>query len=270
MDGFISDEADLSWVQVIPTDKQQPTNVGINPPGQYSQVVEGADIATSAISQGNTATYTHTNLGIGFAVSLQSKLTMPRETLVQFIGQLGASARRRIAQDCYDQLTNGESTTGRDGVSSFNTGHGSNVGAMSNLGASSLDYTGLEAGIRSIATQQTPDGLLCGYKASTLIVPAALNVTSQQLVGSTFTSAGLQINSMENRGLKVIVAPELTSATAWFLLDDRFSSYKMYVLRGPAPKLIEEEEASMRMAVRDRMIYAVGSDSWRGTFSSSP
>ena len=244
--------------------------MGIEPPSQYSQVVEGADIATKSINSANTATYNHTNLGIGFGVSLQTKLTMPRELLVQFLGQLGASARRRIASDCYDQLNNGESNTGSDGVASYSASHPSNVGVMSNLGATSLDYAGLEAGNRNIYTQQTPDGLLAGYRATTLIVPAALNVTAQQLTGSDFVGAGLQVNAAENKTLKTIVAPELTSATAWFLLDDRFSSYKMYVLRGPAPRLIEEEEASMRMEVRDRMIYAVGSDSWRASFSSSP
>ena len=270
MDGFVSDEADLSWLRIIPTEKQQPTNVGVQPPSQYAQVVEGADIATKAIAEGFTATYNHTNLGIGFAVSLQTKLTMPREMLVSFLSQLGASARRRIASDAYALLNNGETNTGADGVSTFNASHPSNVGVMSNLAGTSLDFAGYEGGQRSISLQQTPDGLLAGYRADALLVPADLNVTAHQLNTAIYTDADLQPNFSAGQGIRTIVAPDLSSATAWFLLDTRFSSFKMYVLRGPAPKLIEEDEDSMRMEVRDRMIYATGQDSWRGSFSASP
>ena len=269
MDGLINSETDLSWVSLIPTDQNNIKNVGILPPSQYAQVTEGADIPTKAIEEGFAATYTHTNLGIGFAVSLQTKLTMPREMLVSFLSQLGASAARRLSSDCYGLLNNGTTTNGADGVPTFSASHPSNVGVQSNLATTALDFASYETAQRSLMTQQTPDGLLAGYRATVLIVPPALNVTAHKVNTAIYQSQDYEPNMSAGAGIRTIVAPDLTNSTSrWFLLDERFSSFKCYILRGPSPKLIEEDEDSHRMEVRDRMIYAVGQDGWRGTFSS--
>jgi len=269
MDGLVNGETDLSWISLIPTSQNQIQNVGVNPPSQYAQVTEGADIATKSIDEGFAATYNHTNLGIGFAVSLQTKLTMPREMLVSFLSQLGASAARRLSKDCYDLLNNGTSTNGADGVPTFSASHPSNVGLMDNEATTALDFASYEIAQRELMTQQTPDGLLAGYRATVLIVPPALNVLAHKVNTAIYQSQDYEPNMSAGMGIRTIVAPDLTaSATRWFLLDERFASFKCYILRGPSPKLIEEDEDSHRMEVRDRMIYATGIDSWRGTFSS--
>lgn len=269
MDGFISDATDLSWIRVTPTDRNEVVNMGVNPPSAYFTHPEGQDIPTSAIEEGFKATYSHINLAIGFAVSLQTKLTMPRESLVGFVAQLGAAARRRMSQDAYDILNNGTTTAGPDGKALFVTDHPSNTGDQSNAFASDLDAAGYEQAQREMMLQKTPDGLLSGMQATTLIVPPAKRTDAYTLNAAEFTSAALQPNINITQGIRTIVARDLDDSSRWFLLDDSASRLNMYVLRGPGPRIIEEDEDSLRMEVRDRMIYSTGFDTWRGTVSSS-
>lgn len=281
MDGFVSDQVDLSPFIVQTTDRNTITNVGVNPPSSYLTVTEGADIATTAVEESHTATYNHINKALGFAVSEQTKLTMPREMLQGFLAQLGAAAQRLFSAACYSILDNTE--TGPDGVALGSAAHPSNVGNQNNLGGSALDYTAYEAGQRNLMQTQTNDGMLSGYRADLLVVPAALNVQAYHMNAPGMGQPALQAlgnatfaNSTPNysatQGIRTVVSADLdgSSATQWHLLDSRFSRLRCYVLKGPAPILQESDPDSGRLEVRDRVILAVGFDTWRAVFIGAP
>lgn len=279
MDGFISDGVDLSPFIVQTTDKNTITNVGVNPPSGYLTVTEGADIATKAVEESHAATYSMINKALGFAVSEQTKLTMPREMLLGFLGQLGAAAQRLFADVCYDILNNATSTNGPDGVPLASASHPSAAGNQSNTAAGALDFAAYEAGQRNIMTQQTNDGMLAGYRADLLVVPAALNVTAFQVNApgagqpTLGTSAAANLvgafavpNYSATQGIRTVVSADLSSDTQWHLMDSRFSRLRCYVLKGPAPMLQESDPDSGRLEVRDRIILATGFDSFRAVF----
>ena len=269
LDGFISEDADLSWIQVIPTDKNQVINVGVNPPGQYSTSVEGQDIATQAVEESFASTYNMTGVSLGFSVSLQTKLTMEPGLLASYFQQMGASARRRVISDAFGVLDQGTAGAGPDGQPLFSASHPTNVGVASNKATTALDYASYEIAQRALVDQQTADGLVAGYKADTLIVPSALNVLANKVNTAIYQDAAYMPNISNTMGIKTIVSSDLPSSNSrWFLLDSRFSSIKMYVLKGSSPVVTEQDPKSLRYIAVDKMIYGTGFDTWRGTFTS--
>ena len=279
MDGLVNPQINLDPFIVQTTDRNSITNVGVNPPSGYLTVTEGSNISTQAIEESHSASYSMVNKGVGFSVSLQTKLTMPREMLQSFLGQMGASASRLIASECYDILNNATSTNGPDGVPLASASHPSNVGNQSNTASSALDFASLEAGQRSLMTCQTNDGLLAGYRADMLVVPADLNVPAFQVTSQGMgqptrpASAAANLigsfavpNYSGNTALNVVVSPDLSSATQWHLMDSKFARLRCYILKGPSPILQEEDPDSMRLEIRDRVIMATGFDSWRAVF----
>lgn len=281
MEGFVSDQVDLSPFIIQTTDRNTITNVGVNPPSSYLTVTEGADIATKAIEESHTATYSHVNKALGFSVSEQTKLTMPREMLLGFLAQLGAAAQRLFASQCYAIFDN--TATGPDGVVLGSASHPSNVGNQSNLGSSALDYTAYEAGQRNLMQTQTNDGMLSGYRADLLVVPAALNVQAYHMNAAGMgqpslaalgaaTFANSTPNYSATQGIRTVVSADLdgNSATQWHLMDSRFAKLRCYVLKGPAPILQESDPDSGRLEVRDRIILSTGFDTWRGVFVGAP
>ena len=269
LDGLISEDADLSWLQILPTDKQQVVNVGVNPPGQYAATVEGQDVPTQAVEESFAATYNHSNLALGFSVSLQTKLTMDASLLAQYFRQMGASARRRIVGEAFGILDQGTSGTGPDGQPLFSASHPGTASVQSNLATTALDFASYETAQRAIMDQTSSDGLICGYKADTLIVPSALNVLANKVNTAIYQSDQFVPNMSNTMGIKTIVSSDLPSSTSrWYLLDSRFSALKMYVLKGSAPVVTEQDPQSLRYLAVDRMIYSTGFDTWRATFSS--
>ena len=278
---YVSDQVDFSPFIMQTTDRNTITNVGVNPPSAYLTVTEGADIATKAVEESHTATYSHINKALGFAVSEQTKLTMARDMLLGFLAQLGSAAQRLFADQCYAIFDN--SALGPDGVVLGSASHPSNVGNQSNLGASALDYTAIEAGQRNLLQTQTNDGMLSGYRADLLVVPAALNVQAYHMLApglgqpataalAAATFANSTPNYSAGQGIRTVVSADLdgNSATQWHLLDSRFSRLRCYILKGPAPQLQESDPDSGRLEVRDRVILSTGFDTWRGVFVGAP
>ncbi len=280
MEGFISDDIDFSPFIIQNTDRNTITNVGVNPPSSYLTVTEGQDISTKAIEESHAAVYSHINKALGFSVSEQTKLTMPREMLLGFLAQLGAAAQRLIASECYGIFDN--SATGPDGQVLGSASHPSNVGNQSNLGSSALDYTAFEAGQRNLMQTQTNDGMLSGYRADLLVVPSALNVQAYHMTAPGMSQPALQAlgnaafaYSTPNPSagqVRTVVAADLdsNSSTQWHLVDSRFAKLRAYILKGPAPQLQESDPDSGRLEVRDRVIMSTGFDTWRGVFVGAP
>ena len=116
-----------------------------------------------------------------------------------------------------------------------------------------------------LRNQRDHRGTIASGRATTLIVPTGLEATGLQILGSDWSAADdrTAINVRKNAA-RVIAAPELTSTTRWFLLDEMQSTFRTPVLRGPSPWVINEDTRSLNYEARDKISMATGVIDWRG------
>lgn len=265
MAGQASGQADLSWIRIVPWDSMTYKTAQYTPPSGYAaNANEGADIPTESIDQVNPQTISLSGFTLGYGTSLESRLTMPRDALMQVYRQLGALGVRFFAEQSYGLLNNC-TVAGVFGEALASTTHSSGVGAQSNFLNSALDFASFESGVRTLMTTQNYRGTVMAMRPTKLVVPAALNVTGYQILAASFDADDRsKPNPNAGLGVSLTVSPDLSSSTRWFLFDENSTSFVAPVLRGPAPWEIPFESKSGRYEVRDRVVAGFGWGDWRG------
>ena len=272
VDGMIR-QADLSYTafcRVRPATSKTIEKTSIDPPGTYANHAEAADFSFQAIVEANNKTYTQSEVALAFQVSsFAFQFLSGNPELLEFIQQIGAAATRSLNADGYGVVSGGFSDTGPDGVSLFSASHPANVGGnQSNTGTTALGEAGLQAALTQARRMKTPDNILASARPQLLVVPPDLEYTAKELVGSALSGGDMQINVLGSMGLTVVVAPDMTDASDWFIVDPgQFRCYQ-YIAKGSAPKQwIDNDSDSFRIS--DRMIYTQGYDAWRGAWGHS-
>ena len=257
------------WMRTLPSTSKTIEKTAINPPGAYSAHVEGNDYSYAAVVEGNKKTYTLARVALAAQMSADAALFVDRVAQLEFVRQIGASAFRKLNLDGYGVLSGGFTDTGPDGQALFAAAHGAVVGGtQSNKGSGALNEANLQAALTVMRRTKTPDNILAGVVPRFLIVPPDLEYTAGELVRSALSGADMQLNLLSTKGLEVLVSPELTDTTDWFLLDPDGFRARMYVALGSSPKQwIDTDSDNWR--VKDAMVYAVGYDAWRGSFGAS-
>ena len=271
LDGMINrgEMTHMEWMRVRGADTRTIEKTSIAPPGAYTPHVEGADFTFSAIEQEFSKTYVMSELAIAFQISSYAHEFFDPTALGEFVQEVGASYGRKLSALGYDVLSGGFTDGGPDGVSLFSASHPANVGGnQSNLASAALAEGSLQVALTAMRRLKTPDNLLAMSRPRYLVVPPELEYTAKELVGSEYSGADLQLNVISQKGIEVLVAPDLSDANDWFLLDDtQFRAYQ-YIAKGTNPKqYIDPNSDNFRMT--DRCILTQGYDSWRGAFGSS-
>lgn len=158
----------------------------------------------------------------------ESTVVVPRNSIqddqyglfTNVIASMGASAKTHPEEIVYGLLNAGFTALGYDGKAFFATDHvfGSNKGTAA-LAAPSY-------GLALAAIKRIKDDsgkfLFTGNEQLTLVVPPELESTARKILESDFVSVagGSAENNIYKGSAKLIVSPQLTSATAWFIIVD--------------------------------------------------
>jgi len=270
LDGAIrlSDIDAYTWIRVRPADTRTIEKASINPPGTYSPKAEGSDYSWSEMTQGNSKTYTMSESQMAFQVSSFSNHFLNSTLQSEFFSSIGASGTRKLNSDAYSVISGGFTDTGPDGVSLFNDSHPMADGSTSdNRATAALAESSLQAALVVLRRQLTPDGVLSSASPDYLIVPPDLEFAAKELVGSDLSGADMQLNVVKSKNLTVLVAPDLTDTSDWFLLDSQSFRAYQFVAKGPNPQSYIDP-ASDNYRVKDSIISCQGYDGWRGSFGA--
>lgn len=123
-------------------------------------------------------------------------------------------------------LENGHAALGYDGQNFFDTDHPTDANVAASGSQRNYWSTGMaldEANFITAWTAMTQfkgeDGRPLGVRPNLLVVPPALEITARKLVNATLVTNG-GTNVLAGM-VEVLVIPELTSSTAWYLFDTR-------------------------------------------------
>lgn len=269
LDGAIrlSDIDAFSWIRVRPATTRTIEKASINPPGSYAAKVEGAEYSWSEVTQGNSKTYTLSESALAFQVSSYSYHFMNKTSLAEFVSNIGAGGTRKLNADAYGVLAGGFTDSGPDGVSLFNASHPTTTASVSNTASNALAESSLQAALVVLRRQETPDGVLSAANPTHLIVPPDLEFAAKELVGSDLSGADMQVNVLKNKGLQVLIAPDLSDANDWFVLDAQSFRAYQFVAKGPAPTTYVDVDSD-NYRIKDSLITTQGYDAWRGSFGA--
>lgn len=158
------------------------------------------------------------------------------------IQAMAAEAKNHAVRLWAQVLTNSSTTLCFDGQYLVDTDHPVGATTWSNNTASALSLGALTLGIASMKGLVDDGGRNIGVRPTHLVVPLELEVTARELLESQVKIGGSNAtpNIISRFGLELVVVPELTNASAWFLLD---------MSKGIGPVIYQERKAPEFLSV---------------------
>ncbi|MDQ2906565.1 MAG: Mu-like prophage major head subunit gpT family protein [Chloroflexota bacterium] len=202
------------FCSVVPIrDFKQQTRVRLGAFGNLSTVAE--DTAYTSISLSDTAaTYVPTKRGNIVTVSRETIVNDDLMAIKQIPTKLAVAAAYTLAEFVYAFLSG--NPTIYDGSALFTTG-----APHTNLGTTALSTAAMQSGVTAMREQANFAGKRIGLRPHFLIVPPELEWTAMVVTKSAGVpgSPNNDINPMMGY-VTPIVAPQLSSATQWFMAAD--------------------------------------------------
>jgi hypothetical protein len=202
------------FVSIMPIrDFKQQTRVRLGSFGSLPIVAE--DTAYTAVTlTDSAATYVPQKRGNLVTVSRETIINDDLQAIKQIPTKLAVAAAYTLAEFVYGFLSS--NPTIYDGSALFTSG-----APHSNLGSSNLSTSAMQSGITAMREQTNYAGKRLGLRPRYLIVPPELEWTAMVATKSAGVpgSPNNDINPMLGY-VTPIVAPQLTSATQWFLAGD--------------------------------------------------
>lgn len=189
--------------------------VGVGVFAALPQVIEGADYTYGSVSDRGEAIVLAT-YGKLARISRQAIINDDLNQLGDIPRRMGRAAKRTIGNLAYAVLTGNPNMS--DGVALFHATHANLAAAAGPPSVATLSAA--KAAIRI----QSNNGSALNIVPKYLIVPAALEMTAKQIVGSSVdptTSKGFAMNPVNNIAEIVIDARlDAASLTAWYMTAD--------------------------------------------------
>jgi len=202
------------FVTIAPIrDFKQQTRVRLGAFGSLPIVAE--DSAYQAVTlTDSAATYVPQKRGNLVTVSRETIINDDLQAIKQIPTKLAVAAAYTLAEFVYGFLSSNPSIY--DGSNLFTAGAPHN-----NLGSSNLSTVAMQSGITAMREQTNYAGKRLGLRPRFLVVPPELEWTAMVATKSAGVpgSSNNDINPMLGY-VSVIVSPQLTSATQWFLVGD--------------------------------------------------
>lgn len=249
------------------------------PFGDTQAKVEGAPFSMDTLKQGNTKDFTHTENGLGFAVT-QTALEDDVENILSRAGDWLAFSARYVEEGrAANPFNNGFTTeTTPDGVSLFNATHvlkGGGSAKNTLATAADLSATSLMQALIDLQTDQKDEA---GHLANPvtdwiLYVPPALEFLADRLINSVGlpTSADNDRNPIKaRRTWQLIVNPRLTDTDAWFLVAGNKANHALTFYRRVPISLepMDKDPYTNDRIFKVRHRFSVGAWAWQGTYGS--
>jgi phage major head subunit gpT-like protein len=245
---------------------------------QASVKPEGSAVKFDQAQETFTARYTNETIALAFAITeeaiednlydrLASRYT---KALARSMAQ---TKQVKAAAPLNNGLPGGTFTSG-DGVTLFNTAHPTVAGTFSNTlaVAADLNETSLEQSMIDIAALTDERGLKIAAKATSMVIPSALQFTADRLMNSAgrVGTADNDINAIRNMGMipgGYSVNHFLTDTDAFYLITDVPNGMKHFE-RAPLNTKMEGDfdTGNVRYKARERYVFGVSDP--RGIFGS--
>ena len=246
---------------------------------QASVKPEGSAVKFDQAQETFTARYTNETIALAFAITeeaiednlydrLASRYT---KALARSMAQ---TKQVKAAAPLNNGLPGGTFNSG-DGVTLFNTSHPTVAGTFSNTlaVAADLNETSLEQSMIDIAALTDERGLKIAAKATSMVIPSALQFTADRLMNSAgrVGTADNDINAIRNMGMipgGYSVNHFLTDTDAFYLITDVPNGMKHFE-RAPLNTKMEGDfdTGNVRYKARERYVFGVSDP--RGIFGSN-
>ena len=243
---------------------------------QASVKPEGSAVKFDQAQETFTARYTNETVALAFAITeeaiednlydrLASRYT---KALARSMAQ---TKQVKAAAPLNNGLPGGTFTSG-DGVTLFNTSHPTVAGTFSNTlaVAADLNETSLEQAMIDIAALTDERGLKIAAKATSMVIPSALQFTADRLMNSAgrVGTADNDINAIRNMGMipgGYSVNHFLTDTDAFYLITDVPNGMKHFE-RAPLTTKMEGDFDTGNVRYKARERYSFGVSDPRGIF----
>ena len=245
---------------------------------QASVKPEGSAVKFDQAQETFTARYTNETVALAFAITeeaiednlydrLASRYT---KALARSMAQ---TKQVKAAAPLNNGLPGGTFNSG-DGVTLFNTSHPTVAGTFSNTlaVAADLNETSLEQSMIDIAALTDERGLKIAAKATSMVIPSALQFTADRLMNSAgrVGTADNDINAIRNMGMipgGYSINHFLTDTDAFYLITDVPNGMKHFE-RAPLNTKMEGDfdTGNVRYKARERYVFGVSDP--RGIFAS--
>jgi hypothetical protein len=190
---------------------------------------EGDAIAYDARLMGPTKRWTHATYALGMRITEETIEDDRYRVMGDGARELGVSTRETRHINVAEIFNTGFATTyhtAGDALAIFSGAHLRLDGkTWSNLAtASALSYSTLQNGILAFESQVDHRGKKIMQTPMTLLVPPALEYKAIQILQNPdqpdTAERNINVVTKARPGIKLVVWPYLTSATAWFLIGD--------------------------------------------------
>ena len=245
---------------------------------QASVKPEGSAVKFDQAQETFTARYTNETIALAFAITeeaiednlydrLASRYT---KALARSMAQ---TKQVKAAAPLNNGLPGGTFNSG-DGVTLFNTAHTTIAGSFSNTLATAADLneTSLEQAMIDIAALTDERGLKIAAKATSMVIPSALQFTAERLIASAgrVGTADNDVNAIKSMGMipqGYSVNNFLTDTDAFFIITDVPNGMKHFE-RTPLTTKMEGDfdTGNVRYKARERYVFGVSDP--RGIFGS--
>jgi len=239
---------------------------------------EGSGVAFDNAQETFTARYTNETIALAFAITEEAIEDNLYDRLAsRYTKALARSMASTKQVKGAAPLNNGQSGgtfTSGDGVTLFNTAHPTIAGTFSNTLATAADLneTSLEQALIDIAALTDERGLKIAAKGTKMIVPSALQFTSERLMKSQgrVSTADNDINAIRSMGMipqGYRVNNYLTDTDSWYIITDVPNGMKHFN-RAPLTTKMEGDfdTGNVRYKARERYVFGVSDP--RGIFAS--
>ena len=245
---------------------------------QASVKPEGSAVKFDQAQETFTARYTNETIALAFAITEEAIEDNLYDRLAsRYTKALARSMAQTKQVKAVNPLNNGMpggTFTSGDGVTLFNTAHPTIAGTFSNTLATAADLneTSLEQSMIDIAALTDERGLKIAAKATSMVIPSALQFTADRLMNSAgrVGTADNDINAIRNMGMipgGYSVNHFLTDTDAFYLITDVPNGMKHFE-RAPLNTKMEGDfdTGNVRYKARERYVFGVSDP--RGIFAS--
>lgn len=221
------------------------------------------------LDKGLERVYTHKEFAQGFMVERKFVDDEMYGVIEKMPKDLARSGRYKVEMDAAAIFDNAFTDNGYDSVPLCASNHPLVAGGTcSNLIEGELSVENLKKAITMLRNVKDEGGKKVVYKATTLIVPPALEFKAREILNSQLIADSESNNANSLKGmLDIIVLDFLTSDTAWFVVDKSRHELKFF-WRVKMEFKRDEDFDTLVAKYRGYCRYSLGYSDWRGVVGS--
>lgn len=263
--------------KVNKSSKAKETDYGLGAFNDWVQRESGLDtVAYDTISAGLERTYVHKAFTKGFMIERELYDDEQYRQINKFPAAMARAGRAFVEKEAVKTLVNGFTVNIYDSKPLFSTAHPlvDSPDTGCNLMTGALTDANLKDAMKMMRETVDEAGNLISAKATTLVVPPALEFTAKAILNSTQLSGSNfnDVNTIKGN-LDIVVMDWLGAAaggsdTAWYVMDKNLHELNFFWRIKPEFKHDEDFDTFVAK-YRGYMRFSYGVSDWRGIVGST-